>query len=86
VPATKAHTLLDEIQQDRIELPDHPSGEPLAGLGKRLRSHLTLEIGRSLEVGAESVEFLLDAATRAGEHKRQQFRERQVAIAEKDGG
>jgi hypothetical protein len=39
-----------------------------------------------LEVGAESVEFLLDAATRAGEHKRQQFRERQVAIAEKDGG
>jgi hypothetical protein len=86
VPATKAHTLLDEIQQDRIELPDHPSGEPLAGLGKRLRSRLTLEIGRSLEVGAESVEFLLDAATRAGEHKRQQFRERQVAIAEKDGG
>ena len=40
VPTRKGHTRLDEIQQDRIELPEHRGGKPLAGLRKRLRGHL----------------------------------------------
>ena len=85
-PEGQEQTRLDEVQQGGIEPPEHRSGKPLAGLGKGLRGHLALEVRGALEVGGKSVEFLLDTATHAGEHERQQFRERQVSSAEKGGG
>jgi len=69
-PARKAHAGLDQMEQRRIERPEHRTGKPLAGLGKGLRGHLTLEIRGGLEIGGKSVEFLLDAATQTGQHER----------------
>ena len=67
------------MQQGGIEPLERHSGKPLAGLGKRLHGHLALEVRGALEVGGKSVEFLLDTAAHAGDHERQQFRERQVS-------
>jgi hypothetical protein len=85
-PARQGQTRLDEMQQGGIEPPEHGSGKPLAGLRKRLRGHLALEVCGALEVGGKSVEFLLDTAIHAGEHEGQQFGERQVTSTEKGGG
>jgi hypothetical protein len=74
------------VEQGGIQRPEHRGGKPFAGLGKGLGGHLALEIRGPLEVGGKSIEFLLDAATHAGEHEGQQFREGQVATAEEGGG
>ena len=54
-PAGQGQTRLDEMQQGGSEPPEHRRGKPLAGLGKRLRGHLALEVRGTPEVSGKSI-------------------------------